>query len=624
MRLILMKFFFSLLQLTFLFAGLVQAEPQKILFTRLSPGDLQLFISKADGTEEEPLLSFGQMDYNPVWSADGQWIVFTSERNGSADLYRVKPDGSALERLTDNLAYDDQASLSPDGKRAVFVTTRADGTADLWILDLKKRTARPLTSGPGGDFRPAWSPDGQWIAFSSDRGSTLPPANGRWEHLHLVDLYIIHPDGSGMKRISPHGNFCGSPQWMPDSQHVVSYCMSAQETFTYRMGGSPGGPVSVQGNTRLRAFDINTGKATDIPSGDGIKVYPSVLRSGEVAYVVKYASRSGVFYANGKSGPPGYVRAPSWSPDGSRVVYAKPVPSDQSRAGRSFWSRDPRYELSAAASMFPSFDPSGKQYAGSVAQKGKLALGIVESVTGEAKVIYRDENRNVIAASWSPVDDSILFGLGEFQGFMTFDPVRDPAQGGAQVAMVNLDGSGFQELTTGRNNNGNPSWAPDGKRFVYRTMGPDGSGLRVMNLADKSVIALTKEYDNFPAWSPRGDLIMFARRVREQGQEQNYDIFTIHPDGTGLKRLTNTPGNDAHMGWSPDGEWILFSSSRMGFKDEALYTDGPQPYGEIFKMRFDGASVSQLTDNQWEDGAPGWQPQPKAKTGDKSRTTSKP
>lgn len=46
----------------------------------------------------------------------------------------------------------------------------------------------------------------------------------------------------------------------------------------------------------------------------------------------------------------------------------------------------------------------------------------------------------------------------------------------------------------------------------------------------------------------------------------------------------------------------------MGFKDEALYSGAPQPYGEIFVMRYDGTVVEQLTDNQWEDGGPAWQP----------------
>ena len=87
-----------------------------------------------------------------------------------------------------------------------------------------------------------------------------------------------------------------------------------------------------------------------------------------------------------------------------------------------------------------------------------------------------------------------------------------------------------------------------------------------------------------------------------------YEIHTIHPDGTGLKRLTNTHGNKAHLAWSPDGESIAFASSRMGFKDEGVYTDAPQPYGEIFVMRFDGTHVEQLTDNQWEEATRAWQP----------------
>src|SRR4029078_12461428 len=147
--------------------------PQKIVFARVWPnaGQIGLFVADADGANERPLVAPGEIDYDPVWAPDGGSIVFTSDRNGSADLYRVKPDGTALERLTDNPAYDDQAAFSPDGSRLLFVHTRARGTADLWTMDVQSRRAKPLTSAPGGDFRPSWSPDGKWIAFSSDRES---------------------------------------------------------------------------------------------------------------------------------------------------------------------------------------------------------------------------------------------------------------------------------------------------------------------------------------------------------------------------------------------------------------------------------------------------------------------
>ena len=171
------------------------------------------------------------------------------------------------------------------------------------------------------------------------------------------------------------------------------------------------------------------------------------------------------------------------------------------------------------------------------------------------------------------------------------------------MGMINRDGSGFHLITSGPNNNAFASFAPDGKRIVYRTNGPDGEGLRIMNLADGSISVLTNDYDNFPAWSPRGDLIAFVRKVGN-----DFEVLTIRPDGKEVKQLTHTHGNDAHVSWSPDGERLAFTSSRMGFKDEALNTNAPQPYGDIFVMRYDGTQVEQLTDNQWEEGAASWQP----------------
>ena len=80
------------------------ADPQKIACARVFPnaGQLGLFIAAADGSNEHPLLTDRDLDYDPVWSPDGAWIVFTSDRQGSADLFRMKPDSSAVERLTDD------------------------------------------------------------------------------------------------------------------------------------------------------------------------------------------------------------------------------------------------------------------------------------------------------------------------------------------------------------------------------------------------------------------------------------------------------------------------------------------------------------------------------------------
>ncbi|MGH9145022.1 MAG: TolB family protein, partial [Vicinamibacterales bacterium] len=538
-------------------------------------------------------------------------IVFTSDREGSADLFRVHADGTGLERLTVNPAYDDQAAFSPDGKQLVFVTTRNGGTADLWTMDLQTRRAKALTSGAGGDFRPNWSPDGKWIAFSSDRGSTMPFGYGRWEHMQLADLYLIHPDGTGLRRITEHGNFCGSPKFSADSSRVVAYCMEAEDTLEVRRPSPKPESEHAQQRpleTHLVSIDIATATRSDVSAGPGVKFNPSFVSASEIGYIRKDVE-AGVFYTSGRKGPGGDVRSVAWSPDGKQVAFHRRQAAPPTSWLKAF-SRNPHFELTLTG-ILPSYNAAGDKFvitgrptAGALG----ASLQVVNTGTNKADVVYQDEARNVMAPSWSPTGDRILFGIGVYNLFFNgFNGLvlkhEDRTEGGAQIAIVNADGSGFHEVTSGANNNGFPSMAPDGKRFVYRSFGPDGEGLRIMHLETKAVTTLTEGYDNFPLWSPRGDLIMFSRVVKG-----DYEIFTIRPDGTGVKRLTFSKGNDAHQAWSPDGEFIVWASSRMGFKDEGTYTDAPQPYGELFVMRYDGTDVQQLTDNQWEDGTPAWQP----------------
>lgn len=121
-------------------------------------------------------------------------------------------------------------------------------------------------------------------------------AKGRWEHLHLLDIYLIRPDGSGLKRVSKHGDFCGSPRWSQDGKSLIAYCLAAQDTWTFRT-------YPEDGETTLMKIDVATSTATPMNAGPSVKLFASILPSGELGFVRRDKKAIGIFYSNGKKGP---------------------------------------------------------------------------------------------------------------------------------------------------------------------------------------------------------------------------------------------------------------------------------------------------------------------------------
>jgi Tol biopolymer transport system component len=548
-----------------------QTTNYTVAFSSLAPWDLDVFVANADGSEPRPVASHPDLDYNAAFSPDGKWIVFTSHRDGGADLYRVHPDGSNLRRLTHHPAFDDAAAFSPDGQRLVFVSSRS-GQADIWVLEVESGKTWNVTNSPGGDFRPAWSPDGQAIAFSSNRDS--------WDE---SDIYVMRPDGNDLRRLTTTPGWDGSPSWSPDGKRLAYYSAQKGSEQIFTVG-----------------IDANTAP-TQVTSGSGDKLSPHWMTGNRICF--SWAGNPGALgcanpdrqeESSSRFATQGEFLSPKWSPDGKLVVFHRrtnrPVPSVRERV-----SPVPGVRLLRIDGAFPAFSPTGDTLSFTDNFRVIARMKIDGS---ERRPVYQDTQSPAFAPAWSPQGDLIAFTRGRvFAGGSTDN----------EIFVVSPDGAKARNVTQHPANDALPSWSPDGGRLVFRSTRDDDKELYVINVDGTGLTRLTTSpgTDTFPHWSPLGDRVVFA-----SNRTGDFGIYTVRPDGSDVRRLTQSPGLDMHPVWSPDGQWLCFASARGGLRDEHPLTGNPQPYGDLYLMRPDGSGVQALTDDQFEDGTPGWAPLP--------------
>jgi TolB protein len=584
--------------------------PYTIAYTTFAPLNTAIFIANSDGTNERVLAPDATFDSNPSFSPDGRWVLFSSRRHGSVDIYRVQVDGTHLERLTDDAAFDDQAVMAPDGRHIAFVSSRS-GQADIWLLELQSKRLRNLTNHPGGDYRPAWSPDGKWIAFTSDRDSDGARAHTTFPvfaPLQYTQIYVMRADGSSVRRVTQGDTTVGGASWSPDGKAIAFY--EAVPLQWMHHGRQFPSPVVV---SQIGRVEVATGVRASLTTGAGRKLTPQWLPDGRIAYLRSDTEEKPgqnhrrpdfwsekIRFTDGAYGPAGIFTGVRWSPDGKHIVFHRAIEKTPPAVRKAF-SPDPQFGL-VRTGGFPSFSRDGKQVVhtnsgftvGDAADYPTPFPVYAMNLDGSNHhVLFQSPTTNASGPVWSPQGDRIAFGLGVSQP----SPGRF---GPAQIAIVSQDGSGFRRVTPDDEGNYHfPDWSPDGKRLVLRVASPSTKGLSILDIESGRLTPLTpgEGLDNLPKWSPKGDVIAFTGN-----RDGDWEIYTIRPDGTGLRRLTNSPGNDAHAAWSPDGEWIAFSSARGGFKDEIPRGGGGQTATDIFVMRANGADVRRLTDDAAEEG----------------------
>ena len=196
-------------------------------------------------------LTFDASHHNssPIWSPDGARIVYSALQKGKWGLYQTLSSGSGKEELLyESELLKAPMSWSPDGKRIVFWVLDPQNNGDLWVLPLEgDKKPEPLIASPFNETHAQISPDGKWIAYTSN-------STGRPE------VYVQpFPSGSGRYQISFHGG--DWPRWRGDSKEIFYHGIAVNQDAPPLSNAFRGGALfSVEVTANGAAFEAGNPK----------------------------------------------------------------------------------------------------------------------------------------------------------------------------------------------------------------------------------------------------------------------------------------------------------------------------------------------------------------------------
>lgn len=192
-----------------------------------------VFRAKPDGSGVKRLTETPGYDAEATVSPDGKTIVFTSMRDGDLDIYTMDRNGKNVKRLTAALGYDGGPFFSPDGKQIVYRSyhpkTEAEiarykdrlandliepNNFEIWVMNADGTNKRQITKFGDASFAPYFHPGGKKIVFASNHFADD-------ERKRNFDILMINVDGTGVERITTYESFDGFPMFSPDGKKLV-------------------------------------------------------------------------------------------------------------------------------------------------------------------------------------------------------------------------------------------------------------------------------------------------------------------------------------------------------------------------------------------------------------------
>lgn len=190
-----------------------------------------IFVANLQGNIVNQLTTEEGYDAEATVSPNGDRIIFTSTRSGDLELYTMNLDGSDVVQLTDELGYDGGAFFSPDGSKIVWRASRpktdeeiteykellAQGLVqptnmELFVANADGSDARKITELGNANWAPFFTPDGQKILFSSNHQS---------QRGFPFNLFLVNLDGTGLEQVTFDDAFDSFPMFSPDGKYLV-------------------------------------------------------------------------------------------------------------------------------------------------------------------------------------------------------------------------------------------------------------------------------------------------------------------------------------------------------------------------------------------------------------------